>query len=80
MNYNKQDTISEIKTERLIYTVKRLISYYQNGKILSYPGDADSLLRLSFPPIRSKNDISGNILQDIYSLVDDIYVNNKKER
>lgn len=73
MNYNKQDTISEIKTERLIYTVKKLLSYYPNGKVNSYPGDADSLLRLTIPPIKKKTDINGEILQDMYSLVDNMY-------
>lgn len=73
MNYNKQDTISEIKTERLLYTVKRLLSYYPNGTVNSYPGDADSLLRLTIPPINKKTDINGDILQDMYSLVDNMY-------
>ena len=80
MNYNKQDTISEIKTERLLYTVKRLLSHYPSGKVLSYPGDADSLLHLSIPPIKSKSDITGNIIQDMYSLTNNIYDTSKQER
>ncbi len=78
MNYNKQDTISEIKTERLIYTVKRLISHYPNGKIHSYPGDADSLLRLTIPLIKHKSDINGDILQEMYSLVNNMYLEQER--
>ena len=78
MNYNKQDTISEIKTERLIYTVKRLISHYPNGKIQSYPGDADSLLRLTIPLIKHKSDINGDILQEMYSLVNNMYLEQER--
>lgn len=80
MNYNKQDTISEIKTERLIYTVKRMISHYPSGKINSYPGDADSLLRLTIPPIKQKSDINGDILQEMYSLINGLYINRNEER
>lgn len=78
MNYNKQDTISEIKTERLLYTVKRLISHYPSGKISSYPGDADSFLRLTIPPIKHKKDINGDILQEMYSLVNELYVEQER--
>lgn len=74
MNYNMQDTISEIKTERLLYTVKRLLSHYPNGKIRSFPGDVDSFLRLTVPPIKQKSDINGDILQEMYSLVDNMYL------
>lgn len=80
MNYNKQDTISEIKTERLLYTVKRLLSHYPNSSIQSYPGDIDNLLHLSIPPIKNKSAINGDILQDMYSLVDNIYAKSKQER
>lgn len=80
MNYNKQDTISEIKTERLLYTVKRLLSHYPNGKINSYPGDVDSFLRLNIPHITKKSEINGDILQEMYSLVDNIYNKEDKER
>lgn len=78
MNYQMEDTISEIKTERLVYTVKRLLSHYPNGSIHSFPGDVDSLLRLTLPKIRNKNDINGDILQQMYSLVDDLYVNQSR--
>lgn len=80
MNYNKQDIISEIKTERLIYTVKRLLSHYNNSRVNSYPGDVDSLLHLSVPPIKQKSDINGELLQDMYSLIDSIYINHNQER
>ena len=80
MNYNKQDTISEIKTERLLYTVKRLLSHYPDGKVLSYPGDSDSLLHLSIPPIKNKSDINVDILKSMYSLVDNTYTKSIQER
>lgn len=78
MNYNKQDTISEIKTERLLYTVKRLISHYPSGEILSYPGNADSLLRLTIPSINKKEDINGDILHEMYSLVNNLYLEQER--
>lgn len=78
MNYNMQDTISEIKTERLIYTVKRLLSHYPNGKINSFPGDVDSFLRLTIPSIKQKSDINGTILQEIFSLVNNMYLDQSR--
>ena len=49
MNYNKQDTISEIKTERLI-----------------------------IPLIKHKSDINGDILQEMYSLVNNMYLEQER--
>mgnify|MGYP001072890352 CR=1 FL=1 len=78
MNYNMQDTISEIKTERLLYTIKRLLSHYPNGKIKSFPGDVDSFLRLTIPPIKQKSDINGAILQEMFSLVNNMYLDQSR--
>lgn len=71
--YEKQDTISEIKTERLINTAKRLISHYPNGKVTRYPGDADNFLHLIIPTAKSTKDINGDILKQFYELVDSLY-------
>lgn len=67
-SYNKEDLISEIKTERLLLTFQRLLQHYQNGKILSYPGDADSLMHLNIPIIKNENDINGKIFKELYRL------------
>ena len=41
-NYNKQDLISEIKTEGIIKKFQRILYHYSNGRIMSYPGELDS--------------------------------------
>ncbi len=71
--FEQQDTISEIKTERLINTTKRLITHYPKGFVTSYPGDVDNFLRLTIPTIKSDKDIDGDILKQFYSLVNGLY-------
>ena len=70
-NYNKQDLISKIKTERMIKNFERILEHYPNGKIVSYPGELDSFLHLNIPVIKSKDDINGQILKDIYQLLEE---------
>lgn len=77
-NYEKEDIISEIKTERFIYNVKRLLSHYPNGEIKSYPGDVDSFLHLSIPVVKSENEINGDILREFYRLVKEKYLENER--
>lgn len=77
-NYEKQDLISEIKSERMIKNFERILYHYPNGKITSYPGELDSFLHLNIPPIKNKDDINGGILRDIYQLVEEKYIG--KER
>lgn len=76
--YEKEDIISEIKTERFIYNVKRLLSHYPNGEIKSYPGDVDSFLHLSIPVVKSENEINGDILREFYRLVKEKYLENER--
>jgi len=66
--YNKEDLISEIKTERLLLIFRRLLHHYQNGSIISYPGELDSFMHLSIPIVRSKNDIDGSIFKELYNI------------
>lgn len=77
-NYNKQDLISEIKTERMIKNFERILYHYPNGKIVSYPGELDSFLHLNIPVIKSKDDINGEILKDIYQLVEEKYIEQER--
>ena len=67
-SYNKEDLISEIKSERLLLTFRRLLHHYPNGTLLSYPGDVDSLMHLNIPKIKSENDINGTIFKILYRL------------
>jgi len=67
--YNKEDLISEIKTERLLLTSRRLLQHFPKGIIKSYPGEADSFLHLSIPVIKSENEINGDMLKELYNLV-----------
>lgn len=66
--YNKQDLISEIKTERLLLTFRRLLQHYANSSVISYPGDADSFMHLRIPIVKSENDINGSIFKELYKL------------
>lgn len=77
-NYENEDIISEIKTERFIYNIKRLLSHYPNGKINSYPGEVDSFLHLSMPVVRSENEINGNMLRELYKLVKEESLENER--
>ena len=67
-SYNKEDLISEIKSERLLLTFRRLLQHYPNGKLLSYPGDVDSFMHLDIPKIKNENDINGTIFKILYRL------------
>ena len=67
-SFGKEDLISEIKTERLFLTFRRLLQHYPNGSIKSYPGEADSFMHLSIPIVTNKNNINGNIFKELYEL------------
>jgi hypothetical protein len=77
-NYEKEDLISEIKTERFIHNVKRLLSYYTNGKIKSYPGELDSFLHMSIPVVKNENEINNNMLRKLYKMVKEKYLENER--
>lgn len=64
----KEDLISQIKSERLIAIVERLIYHYPNINNKSYPGDADSFMHINVPVIRDKKQIYGSVFQELYSL------------
>ena len=66
--YNKQDVISEIKTERLLLTFRRLLCHYKNAQINSYPGELDSFMYLTVPIIRNTREIKGDIFREMYEL------------
>ena len=69
-SYKKEDLISEIKTERLLLTFRRLLSHYTNGKIDSYPGDSDSFMHLTIPSIKTEKDIDGDVFKEIYKTIE----------
>ena len=66
--YEKQDLISEIKSERLLLTFRRLLYHYPKGNIKSYPGDVDNFMHLEIPIINSKEDINGEVFKELYEL------------
>ena len=78
-NYEKQDLISEIKTERFIRIFQRILYHFPKGKINSYPGEVDNLLHINIPIVKNKNDIKGDILKEFYGLVDTRYNENERE-
>lgn len=67
---NDENLISEIKSERLIKCFERLLHHYPNGSIKSFSTDLDNVLHISIPVCKSKNDIKGSVLQEMYGLVD----------
>lgn len=67
-SYGKEDLVSEIKTERLLLTFRRLLHHYTTASIKSYPGDSDSFMHLNIPVIKSEKEIEGNIFKEIYQL------------
>lgn len=72
--YKKEDLISEIKTERLMLTLRRLLCHYNKAKITSYPEEGDCLLHMNIPTIRSEDEINGEVLKELYKIVDNKYV------
>lgn len=70
--YKKEDIISEIKTERLLLTFRRLLQHYPNGNIISYPGEADSFMHLNMPIVRDENDINGSVFRELYEANGDL--------
>lgn len=72
-NYDKQDLISEIKTEGIVRKFERILYHYSNGIIESYPGDADSFLHINIPIMKSEDGIKGEILIEIYRLINERY-------
>ena len=79
-NFNKQDLVSEIKSERLIKNIERMLRHYQKSEIKSYPGEADNMLHIKIPKIKEKNEIDGDILKEVYELVDKYYAKEDLER
>ena len=72
--YKKEDLISEIKTERLMLTLRRLLCHYNKAKITSYPEEGDCLLHMNIPTIRSEDEINGEVLKELYKIVDNKYI------
>ena len=72
--YKKQDLISEIKIERLIKTIERLMIHYNTFKIKSYPNELDNKFHIEFKPF-TKDNINNDILKEIYDLVENSYKN-----
>lgn len=72
-NYQKEDIISEIKTERIIKNFERMLYHYKNGRIISYPGEIDHSFYISIPKIKSKEELKGKLLREIFDIVDEKY-------
>lgn len=68
-NYNKQNLISEIKTEGMIRKFQRVLYHYSSGVIESYPGDVDSFFHVKIPIVKSESEINGSVLKELYRLV-----------
>ena len=67
--FRKQDLISEIKTERQLLTVRRLIKHYPKANITAYPEEIDNYMHIRIPVVENESQINGEILKEFYNLV-----------
>lgn len=74
---NKEELISKIKTEKFIETFIRLAYHYPKSKIYSYAGDVDNYLHMEIPITKSLADINGELLQSLYTSIDEMYKNHE---
>ncbi len=72
-SYGKEELISEIKTERFTKTFDRLLEHYPMARVDSYPTEVDSNYHITIPKIKSKSEINGELLQEMYCLVERQY-------
>lgn len=71
--YDKEELISEIKSERFVKTFSRLLQHYPSGEVKSYPSELDSCYHISVPRVKRKSDINNEVLQEFYGLVEKRY-------
>lgn len=43
------------------------------GTIKSYPGELDNYFHLSIPVVKDENEINGDMLREIYNLIEEKY-------
>ncbi len=72
-SYGKEELISEIKTERFAKIFNRLLEHYPMGLADSYPTEVDSNYHIIMPKIKSRSQINGELLQEMYGLVEKQY-------
>lgn len=77
-NYNKQDFISETKTEGMIRKFERVLYHYPNGTVKSYPGEVDSFFHFSIPVVKCEKEIKGDFLRELYKLIQEKYQENER--
>ncbi len=77
--FRKQDLISEIKTERLLLTARRLLNHYPKANITAYPEEMDNYMHLQIPVVKDENDINGDILKEFYNLVQTIDIEKQND-
>lgn len=67
--FRKQDLISEIKTERLLLTARRLLNHYSKANVTAYPEEVDNYMHMQIPIVKDATEINGDILKEFYNLV-----------
>lgn len=67
--FRKQDLISEIKTERLLLTARRLLNHYSKANVTAYPEEVDNYMHMQIPIVKDATEINGDILKEFYKLV-----------
>lgn len=73
-SYKKEDVISEVKTERFMRAIDRILYHYPKGMVKSYPDEVDNFFHIDIPIVEDKNEIRGELLQEIYDVVRQKYV------
>ena len=57
----------------MIRNFQRILYHYPNSKIVSYPGEVENVFRINIPKIKSREEIKGKLLKEIYDLVNEKY-------
>lgn len=76
--FRKQDLISEIKTERLLLTARRLLKHYPKANITAYPEEVDNYMHMQIPIVKYATEINGDILKEFYNLVQALDIENER--
>lgn len=77
--FRKEDLISEIKTERLLLTFRRILNHYPKGNVTAYPEEVDNYMHIQIPIVKDASEIKGDILKEFYNLVQTLDIEKRND-
>ncbi len=77
--FRKEDLISEIKTERLLLTFRRILNHYPKGNVTAYPEEVDNYMHIQIPIVKDSSEIKGDILKEFYNLVQTLDIEKRND-